>query len=417
MCLHNGWRRDSDDDSSRATSSSVFDFNGDGAAEVLYNDECDFRVYDGISGEVLFSAVSRSRTGIENPVVADVDNDGNAEAISVSNTAQTGRCDEDTTPIGPNGIRVWGDPTDTWVSARRVWNQQSYHVVNVTESSGVPDHAPESWGAFNGRTYNTYRSQPRSFGVAPDLVLAGLFVSSPDVGCGTLSDVIEITFEIRNAGDLRVGPGVRVVFEGDFGGTVEPLLDGAGAPLEVVLTASLEPGRSVFLSVSYDRANSPRNVLPDSVIAVVDPATGASPNGAERECVETNNSLTVAVEAGALRADLRVELGAPVLDCDARTATVPTTVVNDGTAPASNVVVRYFAGDPSMGGTQLHEETIPGPIAPGASVTLDAVIADFPQNRSIRIFATVDPDDAVEECNDANNTASAPNAVICPTII
>ena len=73
VCLHNGWKRDSDDDSSRATSSSVFDFNGDGAAEVLYNDECDFRVYDGVNGEVLFTEISRSRTGIENPVVADVD--------------------------------------------------------------------------------------------------------------------------------------------------------------------------------------------------------------------------------------------------------------------------------------------------------------------------------------------------------
>ena len=171
VCYHNGWRRDSDDDSSRATSSSVFDFNGDGAAEVVYNDECEFRVYDGSTGHVLYAEVSRSRTGIENPVVADVDNDGNAEVVTCMNTAINNRCDDDPVvngervPIGPNGIRVWGDPTDTWVSARRVWNQHSYHVVNVTEGVGIPTHAPESWGEFHGRTYNTYRSQPRSFGV------------------------------------------------------------------------------------------------------------------------------------------------------------------------------------------------------------------------------------------------------------
>ncbi len=47
VCLHNGWKRATEDDSSRATSSSVFDFNGDGAAEVVYNDECYFRIYDG----------------------------------------------------------------------------------------------------------------------------------------------------------------------------------------------------------------------------------------------------------------------------------------------------------------------------------------------------------------------------------
>ena len=56
VCLHNGWKRDTEDDSSRVTSSSVFDFNGDGAAEVVYNDECYFRVYDGHDGEVLFTA-------------------------------------------------------------------------------------------------------------------------------------------------------------------------------------------------------------------------------------------------------------------------------------------------------------------------------------------------------------------------
>src|SRR6185503_2566291 len=50
VCLHNGWKRDTEDDSSSVTSSSVFDFNGDGAAEVVYGDECYFKVYDGSNG-------------------------------------------------------------------------------------------------------------------------------------------------------------------------------------------------------------------------------------------------------------------------------------------------------------------------------------------------------------------------------
>ena len=76
LCLHNGWRRGSDDDSSRSTSSSVFDFNGDGLAEVAYNDECYMMIFDGRNGEMYFEEDSRSRTAFENPVVADVDNDG-----------------------------------------------------------------------------------------------------------------------------------------------------------------------------------------------------------------------------------------------------------------------------------------------------------------------------------------------------
>ena len=67
------------------TGSTLFDFNGDGAAEVIYNDECWFRIYDGLSGVTLFKEPSESRTRIEYPVVADVDN-GNAEIVFSTST-------------------------------------------------------------------------------------------------------------------------------------------------------------------------------------------------------------------------------------------------------------------------------------------------------------------------------------------
>ncbi|MEY4575502.1 MAG: hypothetical protein RL701_205, partial [Pseudomonadota bacterium] len=340
VCLHNGWRRDSDDDSSKATSSSVFDFNGDGSAEAIYNDECDFRVYDGRSGEVLFSQLSRSRTGIENPVVADVDNDGNAEVVTGMNTAVNGRCDYDApapnngVPQGPNGIRVWGDPSDTWVSARRIWNQQSYSVTNVTESGAIPEHAPDSWRSWGGRVYNTYRSQPRSYGVAPDLTVVGVGVSSPGAQCGTLSDNIDIAFEIKNEGDLRVGPGVAVRFFGSWGNTEEELKNGSNAPLEVKLTQSLEPGHSVVLTSHFAEQNNQRDTLPEKVRVVVDPSSGSQPNGAERECHEDNNARTAAVDPGKQRPDLAVEIGTIVIECP--DVKVPTTVRNMGSASAQH---------------------------------------------------------------------------------
>src|SRR5690606_2696990 len=104
VCLHNGWARAVEDDSSRATSSSVFDFNGDGAAEVAYNDECYFRVYDGASGGIYLAIPSLSRTVIESPVVADVDNDGNAEIVTVTNT--------DVLQCGENALTYFPDPGD-----------------------------------------------------------------------------------------------------------------------------------------------------------------------------------------------------------------------------------------------------------------------------------------------------------------
>jgi len=80
------WADISQDASSNVTGSSVFDFDGDGRAEVVYGDECFTRVYDGLTGKVVYSRYRTSCTWYENPVIADVDADFNAEIVSTSNT-------------------------------------------------------------------------------------------------------------------------------------------------------------------------------------------------------------------------------------------------------------------------------------------------------------------------------------------
>src|SRR5262249_36158933 len=75
------WSQRSQDASSNVTGSSIFDFEGDGRAEAVYGDECFVRVYDGATGTVLFSQSRSSCTWYENPVVADVDGDYNAEIV------------------------------------------------------------------------------------------------------------------------------------------------------------------------------------------------------------------------------------------------------------------------------------------------------------------------------------------------
>ena len=69
------WSRPSQDASSATTGSSIFDFEFDGQAEAVYGDECFARVYEGKTGEVLYSSYRTSCTWYENPIVADVDND------------------------------------------------------------------------------------------------------------------------------------------------------------------------------------------------------------------------------------------------------------------------------------------------------------------------------------------------------
>ncbi len=407
-CLHNAWQRITEDDSSQVTSSSVFDFNGDGAAEVIYNDECFFRVYDGTTAGVLFKQPSPSRTRIENPVVADVDNDGNAEIVFPSNN-DVSACS--TGANFPNGIAVWGDSSDSWVSARRIYNQHAYHVTNVTEGGQIPLQEPESWKTYNGRVYNTYRSNPRNYNVAPDLTVTGVQISSPGIACGELSNQLTITAKIDNAGDLRVGPGVVVGFEGVWGMTTEPLYaDAMMKALTATIQSSLEPGDSIILSVTYDAAFNAAGTLPEEIHVIVDPAD------VETECKEDNNALNKKVEPTMPLADLRIELGL-ANDDNCPKPEVATTIINDGAAAASDVLVRYYAGDPNAGGTFLHEQVVPGPIDPnGGSVAFTASISTFPDNLSILIYGIVDPDDTIAECNDGNNKDSADNKIECGQI-
>ncbi|GMV19840.1 MAG: hypothetical protein AMXMBFR56_80640 [Polyangiaceae bacterium] len=411
VCLHNGWRRTTEDDSSRVTGSSVFDFNGDGAAEVIYNDECNFRIYDGLNGGELFKQPSESRTRIEYPIVADVDNDGNAEIV-FSTSTESGFCSENKDNQYNAGIEVWGDSKDTWVSARRIWNQHAYHVTNVTENGMVPVFEPESWRKFNGRLYNTYRSNPRSAGVAPDLTVQAIQVSSPDATCGQLSKKLDITVQIANIGDLRVGPGVVVSFSGTWTSPAlsEALKIPGNLPLTVTITQNLEPGDVIWLTASYDAANNSPGVLPGKITVTVDDGDVA------RECKENNNSLDKDVVAGAQAPDLRVTLGAPTGCPPGPKPKVPTTVWNDGSAPASNVLVRYFAGDPQAGAKAIHDETVPGPIPAGSSVNVSPTMTSFPQGLSVLIYAVVDPDNAIAECNDGNNTGAATQKVTCGSV-
>ncbi len=407
VCLHNGWKRATEDDSSYATGSSVFDFNGDGAAEVVYNDECYFRVYNGTDGDILFNPPSISRTAVENAVVADVDNDGNAEIVFVTNN-ETIQCNQTVFDLDgeevnknslPTGIQVWGDASDTWVSARRIWNQHAYHVTNVTEGGGIPLREPESWKPYGNRLYNTYRSQPRSFGVAPDLALTAIQISSPDVACGELSDELLIAVEVRNEGDLRVGPGVELTFYGTWDGEEQALLDEDDSPLTVTLTTSLEPGASIIVTAEYHAENNQPGELPEVVTARIDE------NDRERECGDdSNNEISDDVDGGEQVADLRLELGAATGPCNGKSVEV--TVYNDGSLAASDVLVRLYAGDPSAGGQPIGEATIDETIEPGESVTLEIEID--PLQRTITVFGIADPLGTITECNNANNRARGP---------
>ena len=127
-------------DLSGLASGTAFDFLGDGVADAIYADEQQVYVFDGQSGQLEMSAPRASGTLIEYPVVADIDNDGSAEFVFVSNYFSGA--------TGPT-VTALRDQDDRWIQARRIWNQHAYHVTNVREDSVIPKQQKKSWQLLN----------------------------------------------------------------------------------------------------------------------------------------------------------------------------------------------------------------------------------------------------------------------------
>ena len=78
------WSSPADDYSSNCTGSSVFDFEEDGYAEVVYADESSLWVFSGHDGSFVMRWTGHtSWTANEYPIVVDVDGDDEAEILVV----------------------------------------------------------------------------------------------------------------------------------------------------------------------------------------------------------------------------------------------------------------------------------------------------------------------------------------------
>jgi hypothetical protein len=265
------WEFVTEDDSSNITGSSVFDFDGDGSAEVVYNDECFMRVFSGVDGTILAEVAQNSHTLIEYPLIVDVDADGNAEIVFAANAAvaacsQASSSDYDGLR---HGIRVFGDSLDNWVGTRTVWNQHTYHITNIRQDLSVP--APEM---PNFRRFNNFRQNSQSFD-APDLEPDALSVDT--TGCPAS---VTLRAVVQNNGAASVGAGLAVSF---YVGTPE-------GEHRLVGTARVEtplvPGASASVELSFVPEPGEQNVEVPFFVRVDDAGDGV---GEHNECVETNN--------------------------------------------------------------------------------------------------------------------------------
>jgi choice-of-anchor A domain-containing protein len=260
------WSSATQDQSSNRTGSSTFDFEGDGRAEVAYADETRLRIYDGATGSIRFEVQHSSGTTYENPVVADVDRDNNAELIIASNNYAF---------PGEAGIRVFRDRRDGWVNTRQIWNQHAYFVTNVNDDGTIPSYPLANWLTPG---LNTFRSNSQGTGSTSPFAAPDLVASDVAASCGNGSQGVILTARVRNQGDAAASAGLPVAFylgNPAAGGT---LLGVAHVP------AVLPAGAEAWVTLQH--ASIPGG--PVTVWAVTD--DGGTGQGRELECREDNNA-------------------------------------------------------------------------------------------------------------------------------
>lgn len=367
------WATPNNDCSSRVTASSVFDFEGDGKAEMVYADENNFRIFDGTTGAILFDDPTHSsNTRLEMPLVADVDNDGNSEIVVPSDTAQS--------------IKVIQDPGDNWVRTRRVWNQHAYSVTNVNEDGTIPAVPQINWQ--NGRLNNfRQNTQPGGLFDAPNLLIES--IEATGLGCGgSLEALIRVT--VTNAGALGMPAGTPVRIYGRSGGATTTIAD-------TTLQSRLLPGQSELIEVTY---NIPQDWIDNGfeIGAIVDPDSTVN------ECIEDDNEATISGDT--------IEFSTPDLVISALTAdgltcgtngnmNIAFTVRNDGTQPAPPSTPIVVTGD----GVEVDTLRTQGAIRAGGEqmFTLTWQVPPAKFGRNVTIVATVDPNQEVYMCDDQNS--------------
>ncbi len=260
------WKQATQDNSSNATGSSVFDFQGDGAAEVVYTDECHMRVYSGADGQVLYEIENSTGTILEYPLVVDVDGDGRSEILVVANTINVGTNCKMAGYTPRKGIYTYEDPNDKWVRTRSIWNQHAYNINNINDDGSLPFPALPSWHDHNSFRNNRQGEVPMN---APNPTVAALTATTL-----TCPPVMTIRATISNPGTRAIAAGMPVSLYVKEELTLR-LISTLPTP------AVLLPGSEIVLEFPYAASPADYNVPLNFRVIANDDGTG---NGTEFDC-------------------------------------------------------------------------------------------------------------------------------------
>jgi hypothetical protein len=259
------WSQPCTDASSHATGSSVFDFDGDGRAEVLYADEITLWVFDGATGAVrLEDGRHSSRTLHEFPIAADIDGDGETEIVVPQGGGHYG------TESG--GLYVLGSAGLPWLGDRQVWNQHAWTLTNIRDDLTLPYPAPANWPFSN--TFRSGDLAASAGGALPDAL--GVLQACYE---RCLNGEIGVEARLWNGGMATMRAGVPVSLYAE--------IDGREVLLETVRSGEIVPsgGATTTMAFSVRSEDVPEGIL---VVRFDDEGQAGQQVG---ECHEDNNSF------------------------------------------------------------------------------------------------------------------------------
>ena len=328
------WSKEAKDVTSSATGSSIFDFDANGTAEAVYADECFTRVYDGPTGDVVYSQSRTSCTWYENPVIADTNANGKAKIVVGSNANTAGcqfqcpdvdpvfdgircfdrgdcppgvpctqgrcRCQTDSQcgagfvcrdpAAGPSpqgktcraaheaqtqqGVRILRDRLDRWAPSRIIWNQHAYSVTNVSEGGIIP--RTSMWQRnWTSPALNNFRQNVQG-AIPPPTMEPDATARDVTAQCPTSMPFVRLGVTACNRGLLPLPAGTPVTF-----------YEGVPPTRAVCTTRTMfeiRPGACIPVTCNW--MNAPQNVRLDVTARINDDGTGAVTSA---ECHQGNN--------------------------------------------------------------------------------------------------------------------------------
>jgi gliding motility-associated-like protein len=197
-------------DQSGHTYITMFDFDQNGRQDLVYRDETNLRIIDGITGANQSAFTSYSATANEGAIVADVDLDGEAEIIVTDRQRPLGVDPLDRTAA----MVVYKSLSKPWAPARKVWNQYAYFSFNVNQDLTIPRPQPN-----HGKKSGFYFPKYNAFGCleADELPFNNFLVQTTlynDAGCQTTGiNLMDAEIEILASRFICPSPDQSIEFE------------------------------------------------------------------------------------------------------------------------------------------------------------------------------------------------------------